>query len=209
MTKISFLKRKAIAATMADSFMEDPLWVELFNGIENVREIILEHGILHVDHYSKYGELYLIDDNPLAFLIGLDTKNKKFLPEAFFDLQIIVKTLLKLKFKELLKIQKNNQRASGVLSLSWQNEFVKGRYYHIKIIAIAKEMRGSGVFRKLIAPLIERCNREQIPMILETHNPKNVPIYERFGFQVVSTRSADGMDLKQYCMIRPPRPAST
>lgn len=203
MTEISPHILNMIAGVMTNSFLEDPLMQEVFNGIPNMRDIIFEHARLQLDFASKNQELIFVDDNPLAFLIGVDSKHEKKFAESWLYFRIMLKTLNMLRPSQIPKILANNNRASRVLSLSWQKKFVKGRHYHIKIIAIDKELRGSGIFRRLISPVIEFCDLKKIPIILETHNPNNVPIYQRFGFEVVDTRSAPGMDLKQYCMLRP------
>lgn len=203
MTEISSYMLNVIAGVMTNSFIEDPLMQEVFNGIPNMRDIIFEHSRLQLDFASQNQELIFVDDNPLAFLIGVDSKHEKKFAESWLYFRIMLKTLNMLRPSQILKILANNNRASRVLSLSWQKKFVKGRYYHIKIIAIDKEQRGTGIFRRLISPVIEYCDLRNIPIVLETHNPNNVPIYERFGFKVVDTRSAPGMDLKQYCMLRP------
>jgi ribosomal protein S18 acetylase RimI-like enzyme len=208
MTQITPEQMAAIAATMADSFLEDPLMQEIFKGIEGAREIIYQHSLIQMNHFIKDHDVFLVEENPQAFLIGIDSANEKKFAETLIMLKIMLKTLGMLKPGAIITILANNQRTSRVLSLSWQKEFLKERYYHIKIIAIAEEMRGSGAFRKLVTPVIERCEIERIPIILETHNPRNVPIYEHYGFQVVSTRSAGGLELKQYCMLRSPQPVT-
>lgn len=37
---------------------------------------------------------------------------------------------------------------------------------------------------------------------LETHNPANVSMYEKFGFKLYGIVQKKGFDLKQYCMIK-------
>ncbi|TVQ07637.1 MAG: GNAT family N-acetyltransferase, partial [Balneolaceae bacterium] len=77
--------------------------------------------------------------------------------------------------------------------------------YRVKVISIDKSLRGTGAFRKLITPAIEYADQEQIPMVLETHNPSNVGLYEHFGFKLVKTISSPETDVQQYCMIREPQ----
>ncbi len=66
------------------------------------------------------------------------------------------------------------------------------------------ENRGKGVFRRLITPTLNYCKEHNIPIILESTNPDNIPIYEHFGFKLVKTIAIEGIDLSQYCFIRYP-----
>ena len=38
--------------------------------------------------------------------------------------------------------------------------------------------------------------------MLETHNIKNVGLYEHFGFELVKTIKSEVTPIEQYCMIR-------
>ena len=96
------------------------------------------------------------------------------------------------------------QKVGKVLNLSWYKEHVKGRHYRLKVIAVDKALRGSGAFRRLITPVLEFADQNQIPVVLETHNLSNVGLYERFGFTLVKTITHPSIEIKQYCMIRYP-----
>ena len=37
---------------------------------------------------------------------------------------------------------------------------------------------------------------------LETHNEKNVALYQHFGFKIFGILERKPFDLKQYCMVR-------
>lgn len=54
----------------------------------------------------------------------------------------------------------------------------------------------------LITPSIEFGDKERIPIVLETHNPDNVGLYQHFGFELVKTLTSPETEIKQYCMIR-------
>lgn len=76
-----------------------------------------------------------------------------------------------------------------IIDLKWQNQFIKENYYRINIIAVAQEERGKGVFRELIMPIINQCNNNKIPIILETNNIEYIAIYEHFGFNLVKNNN--------------------
>lgn len=61
-----------------------------------------------------------------------------------------------------------------------------------------------GVGRTLVAPVLERCDREQLPAYLETQKPENVPYYERMGFKVTGELPIGKPKLPVWLMWRDP-----
>ena len=199
---------ETVARVMADSFMEDPLNIAVLEGVSRKKELLLAHSLLHTRHAMRCGTLTLLEGDPRAFLIGLDSKYESRLKDIGLIMNVYAKTIRVLGFKDLRTIFANNNKVKKSVSFSWQKEFIKGRYFRVKIVAIDKALRGSGAFRRLITPHIEACDAGNIPMILETHNSNNLGIYERFGFELVKTLSSGTSPIRQYCMIRKPAPAA-
>ncbi|HSL88901.1 MAG TPA: GNAT family N-acetyltransferase [Ignavibacteriaceae bacterium] len=195
---------ETISRVMADSFREDPLNQVVFNGVDKKDELLDAHSLIHTHHAVNTRSLTLLDGSPKAFLIGFDSKTEQNLRNALLIIKIYFKTFCVLGLKDLKKIFSNNKKAQKILSFNWYKKFITGRHYRVKVIAIDKEMRGSGAFRRLITPAIEFCDNERIPMVLETHNYNNVGLYEHFGFELVKTITSPETEIKQYCMIRKP-----
>jgi hypothetical protein len=54
---------------------------------------------------------------------------------------------------------------------------------------------------------VERIDREQMPCALDTNTDKNVAIYRRFGFEVISESKLPGTAVTSFLMLRkPPAP---
>jgi GNAT superfamily N-acetyltransferase len=204
MEKINDLMIGTVARVMAESFMTDPMNAAQLEGVGKKKELLKAHSYLHAKYALNSHSLNLLDGDPRAFLIGFDSKMKSRLNEMLLFLRIFLATIQILNLKELIRLIKNMKRNGAVLSFNWHNHFFTGRHYRIKIIAVDKELRGTGAFRKLITPYLGFVDKEQIPMVLETHNSNNVGIYEHFGFKLVKTITAPNTDIVQYCMIRRP-----
>ncbi|MEG0641984.1 MAG: GNAT family N-acetyltransferase, partial [Clostridium sp.] len=113
-------------------------------------------------------------------------------------------------FKSISKEEKkivinNSKKVKKVTDLSWHKKAVNTKgYYHILNIAIREDLKGKGIFRNLITPLIEECNKKNICIVLETNNSDNIPIYKHFGFEIYETLKSEEIDLVQYSMIKYP-----
>jgi ribosomal protein S18 acetylase RimI-like enzyme len=60
----------------------------------------------------------------------------------------------------------------------------KEPHYYLFVIGVDPAYQGQGISRQLVAPVLERCDREGMPAYLESSKESNIPIYERFGFRV-------------------------
>ena len=61
-----------------------------------------------------------------------------------------------------------------------------GTSWHLAFLATAPEFRGKGLARSLLDRQLNRCDQDGTPVWLETTDPVNPPIYERFGFTTIS-----------------------
>ena len=204
MSAITTKTLDTIAGYMGISFLEDPMNKAQLEGINQKEKLMRAHARLHVKYADKISALHLLNNDPRAVMVGLDSNNNSKLREVWTIIETFVVTLFIISFKEIIRLIRNMKILGKVLDFKWPEEFIKGRHYRVKIISIDKSLRGTGAFRKLITPAIEFSDQEQIPMVLETHNPSNVGLYEHFGFELVRTISSPETHVQQYCMIRKP-----
>lgn len=59
------------------------------------------------------------------------------------------------------------------------------RHWYLPIIGVAPAWQGRGFGAALLAPVLDRCDRERAPAYLEASTPRNLALYERHGFEVV------------------------
>jgi GNAT superfamily N-acetyltransferase len=57
--------------------------------------------------------------------------------------------------------------------------------WHLAFLATLPEHRGKGLARRLLDRQLSRCDEDRLPVWLETTDPVNPPIYERFGFETI------------------------
>ncbi|WP_053404420.1 N-acetyltransferase [Persicobacter sp. CCB-QB2] len=60
----------------------------------------------------------------------------------------------------------------------------KSAYWHLWFIGVAPNYQGKGEGAALIQKLFAE-NLEALPVFLETSVPRNLPLYKRFGFEVI------------------------
>jgi ribosomal protein S18 acetylase RimI-like enzyme len=79
----------------------------------------------------------------------------------------------------------------------------KEPHYTLLLIGVEPSTQRQGVGRKLLEPILERCDRERLPAYVDTAKEENVPFYERLGFQLrAESKHAEFPTF--WCLTRPP-----
>ncbi len=58
-------------------------------------------------------------------------------------------------------------------------------HWHLAAVGVLPERQGEGLGARLLAPMLARCDRLDMPAYLESSNPCNLGFYERLGFTKV------------------------
>jgi GNAT superfamily N-acetyltransferase len=80
----------------------------------------------------------------------------------------------------------------------------KEPHWFLPLIAIDPFLRGKGFGAALMEYGLAACDRDGAPAYLDSTHRRNIPFYERFGFELVRTIEIGGHP-PVYPMIRPPR----
>jgi len=75
-------------------------------------------------------------------------------------------------------------------------------HWYLQIIGVDPAHQRHGFSSRLLRPVLKRIDGERMPCYLETHAVKNVAIYRRFGFEVVSENRMPGTEVTTFAMLR-------
>lgn len=64
-------------------------------------------------------------------------------------------------------------------------------HWHLPLIGVAPSQQGRGYGSALMEYALRRCDREGLPAYLESSSPRNIPLYQRHGFEVLGTIQLD------------------
>ena len=65
-------------------------------------------------------------------------------------------------------------------------------HWYLPVLGTAPEHQGRGVASALLRALLARGDAEGVPTYLESSKERNLPFYQRHGFEVVGTLRAEG-----------------
>ncbi len=78
------------------------------------------------------------------------------------------------------------------------------RHWYLPLIGVDPARQGNGYGSALMEHAVRRCDRDREPAYLESTNPRNIPLYERHGFERLGTVQV-GSSPPVYPMLRKPR----
>jgi len=95
----------------------------------------------------------------------------------------------------------------GRLVDSIHRRLVPYPHWYLQMIGVDPPYQGQGFSSRLLRPMLGRIDREHKPCFLETNTVKNVAIYRRFGFEVISEDRLPGAEVTSFAMLRKPTTA--
>jgi ribosomal protein S18 acetylase RimI-like enzyme len=79
-------------------------------------------------------------------------------------------------------------------------------HWYLQNIAVEPEEQGKGYGSLLIRAMTEKIDREdRVPIFLETNKEKNLPFYQKHGFEILEHTIIPKTDVPLWCMLRNPR----
>jgi ribosomal protein S18 acetylase RimI-like enzyme len=76
-------------------------------------------------------------------------------------------------------------------------------HWYLWVLGVDPARQGQGIGGLLLRAGLARADASDLPCYLETMNPKNVPLYQKFGFAVESIGTLPGSSVRMWSMIRP------
>lgn len=74
--------------------------------------------------------------------------------------------------------------------------------WYLYDLAVKPEHQGKGIASRLLRPMLAYLDRIGANCYLETHDAKNVSMYEHFGFELVESPYMPNSELRHYAMLR-------
>jgi len=183
-----------IKATSSDRHQMIELLLEFFEDNSNINSIVKndhkkQQRLTSLAEYMfdwglAMDAIYLTNSKKGFAIIYLSNKKLNIIKEIHLDLKLIFKVIT---LYRLLKIIK---RRLNVLKIR-KNEAGKGEYLYFYAFGVSKKYRGitcsegtSGMSASFQVRdfMLDLMKKHQLPMYVETVNPRNKRLYEHFGF---------------------------
>lgn len=192
-----------LSQLLTECFSYDPLYLQLIPQNDTRKKLLPELMRCDLDEFFKDCEIYADSPDLNGIIVVSDASNpcsplKHFLASA----QALVRTGAYLISEDpSLKTLWNFIKGKDYLNSVWTDELGTNRRMHIVYFAVRPSMQGKGIASKMMKEVLHYADQHQLVTSLETHNPKNVQMYEHYGFELFEVVQKH-FALKQFCMVR-------
>jgi ribosomal protein S18 acetylase RimI-like enzyme len=194
--RLTLKERDAGAAVLGRAFTEYELLRHYFHDKKERRAVADTFGFIALSVCLRYGEVYTSSEKLEGVAAWLPPGQA-----PFGGWQIIRSVPLSILFR-FARQGASRMWAYGRYVDRLHGKLVPYPHWYLQIIGVDPAYHGQGFSSRLLRPVLERIDREQMPCFLETNTEKNVAIYRRFGFEVVSEDKIPGTEVTSFAMLR-------
>ena len=150
--------------------------------------------------FSTWGGLTIfgdVDGLAMGYFSAEETRLAEFLQEKLGQL------LATFPAQDLQAMQENSQAVLEIARPDWYRAHLAPaqEVYVLQAVAVRKERRGTGVFRKLLTPLLEEAAGRNCPVVLQTFEQENAEKYQHMGFQLLEKIPSQTIPLTAYNLM--------
>ena len=185
-------------------FAKDPLYCKLIPDEETRRRLMPELFQCDMTEFFETCEIFADSPEINSILVVSDVSEpynlvKYYLTEVRAQLETDGYLI---KEDPSLKTLHNFIMGKDYLNSRWTDQLHQEERLHIIYLAVAPEKQGHGYGGLLLQEAIAYAHSHRLMISLETHNEKNVALYQHFGFKIFVILERKPFVLKQYCMVR-------
>lgn len=190
-----------VAQSLAEAFLEDPHFTYIIDqyGEERLKRLGQGIGAFLERNWLPKGEVYTHDNQ---FGAAIWTPPGEWHDSPVEQLRLLPALAGKTGPGDVLRLLNVLRFTEGRHK---KIERQRGEHYYLAMLGVTPGWQGMGWGDELMRPILERCDEEGVPAYLEASTPRNVPLYERNGFQVVDKDSYRGATEVLHFMWREPR----
>lgn len=178
---------------LGDAFADDPAmnWVIPHNGLYPAfyrllaRRLYLPHQLVYRDTEARAAAMWLPPGVSSEMRLGI----------------VQLWLVLRLVLHSGPGVLKHLEQAQEVMTRRHPHE----PHYYLHAIGARRANQGQGLGSALLKHVTQRCDSEQMPAYLESSTAKNVPLYERHGFEVTAEEPIGVGGPPLFFMWRKPR----
>jgi GNAT superfamily N-acetyltransferase len=166
------------AKALTNAFFEDPLQQYVFPDEAERKERSIPHFSAVLQYGLLFGEVYTVNNSEGA-VVWLKPGETVLTPEKARQsgLSDLPQTIGEAPFNRFISV------------LDYADQFhkqdMKEAHWYTMVLGIDPAYQGKGYGSALLSPILNEAKIKNIPVYLETLQPKNVSFYKHMGFELI------------------------
>lgn len=187
MRKIQNTEKQVIVDILRKSF-RDNMSVNFVVKQDKKKESRIEK-LMEYSYFQgeNFGKIYLSKDQNACAIVLHPSKKKTTLKSILWDLKLVFKCMGISNVSKVLKREGEIKKHHPDFP-----------FLHLWYIGVNPEFQGKAKGTELMARIMHDAKELNLPIYLETSNPRNFPFYEKLGFKMISEIDNLGYPLKMY-----------
>ncbi len=194
--KNNHFDRSLFITAMQKAFIDDPLYQYISDDHvvrENIISIVYDMMI-----NNSAGDFYIDNSLPQAGAVWMNLQEKGN-SSVLTGLKVHLRMLFSGGIRRIATLDQPFKQLD-----QRQKELYQESDYYLSLLFVSPEMQGKRLASKLLSEQLNKFDQEHLTCSLDTFNPNNIGLYERFGFQLVSEIPFQG-SLVSYQLQRLPQ----
>lgn len=200
LTRVSMADVPLVAVILARAFQDDPLMRFAMPDGDERRSVLPWLISFNVRYGCHYGEVYATPGFRGA-VIWLPPEHPRFTLWRMMRAGMLA-VPFQLPWSVIQRLMLGEGTAAAL-----HERCVRGPHWYLSQIGVDPLHQCQGLASRLLWPMLTRIDASGLPCYLETENPVNISLYQRFGFQVVGEDAVPHGDLHIWAMVRTSRTA--
>lgn len=192
-----------LKSLLTECFQNDPLYCELIPSESKRKKMLPDIFDCELEDLFENCEIYA-ESKDVNGIIVVSDESAAYNPIKYYfsELFYVLKTSASvIRDDWSLKTLRQFMRGRDFLLDTWTDRLCSDDRLHIIYFAVRPSHQGKGIAAKLMRAVLKLADARGMATSLETHNSKNVKMYEHFGFEMFDVLQKK-LKLKQYCMVR-------
>jgi ribosomal protein S18 acetylase RimI-like enzyme len=122
---------------------------------------------------NLFGKVYLSEDNKACALVSFPEQKRTTFKSILAEIKLIINSI---GFENISKAIQREKTIS--------KHYPAENIYYLWFIGVSPEFQGQGIGEKLMREILADADLMRRPIYLETSTLKNIPWYQKFGFEV-------------------------
>jgi GNAT superfamily N-acetyltransferase len=170
-----------IGSALGRAFFDDPLFVWAIQDDDRRQRFELEFFTLYAKAFLRHEETYTTGGEVVAAALWAPPGAEPVSGEDAEELGRLVEELAGPEGSRFLDLTK-----------LFDDHHPHGSYWYLQFMGVTPGWQSQGIGSALMAPMLERCDREGVRAYLDATSERNKRLYERHGFEAKDPFAAPG-----------------